>query len=151
MQKKLIKGELLVELTDEHKEVAINIKGLLSKTAKTIIEIGSMMNEALKSHKRNRGYKEAFYNEIGISARSAQRYMQIARHEKVKELEKNNNLEGKTLTDLIELISPDGKPKSGSTDTNKVAQGFYSKYKNEPNTLKEIIDKLQSLMKDNNI
>ena len=148
MSKEIVKSEVVkdVQLSDAHKQVAKKIQGLLSKTAQTIVEIGTLMNDTLKEKQKVKGYKSLFYKEIGMSERSAQRYMQIAKNTKVLTLHKKNELEGKTMTDLIVLISSDGKSKSEVTDIKKVANGFYTKYKSKPDTLKEIIVKLEELI-----
>jgi hypothetical protein len=72
--------------------------------------------------------------------------MQIANHVKVIELKENNELEGKTMTDLLQLITPDTSSKEGNIDTKKVASGFYSRYKDKPDTLKKIIKELQGML-----
>ena len=70
-----------IKLSNEDKKLAQEIKNKLKKTAQTIVEIGEALTNAIKYKKR--GFKEAFYEEIGISDRSAQRYMQIANHPKM--------------------------------------------------------------------
>jgi hypothetical protein len=130
--------------TSEDKKIAKKIKSKLRKTAETIIEIGEELIKAIEE--KPRGFKEVFYKEIGISDRSAQRYMQIANHVKVIELKENNELEGKTMTDLLQLITPDTSSKEGNIDTKKVASGFYSRYKDKPDTLKKIIKELQDML-----
>lgn len=133
-----------IKLTSEDKKIAKKIKSKLRKTAETIIEIGEELIKAIEE--KPRGFKEVFYKEIGISDRSAQRYMQIANHVKVIELKENNELEGKTMTDLLQLITPDTSSKDGNIDTKKVASGFYSRYKDKPDTLKKIIKELQDML-----
>ncbi len=135
-----------IKLTNEEKKLAKEIKSKLRKTAQTIVEIGEELSTAVKD--KQRGFKELFYKEIGISDRSAQRYMQIANHVKVIELKEKNLLEGKTMTDLLQLISPDTSIKENNIDTKKVANGFYSRYKETPDTLREIIKELQDLLED---
>ena len=135
-----------LELSAEDKKLAQEIKNKLRKTTQTIVEIGEDLTNAIKFKKR--GFKEIFYEEIGISSRSAQRYMQIANHVKVIELKEKNLLEGKTMTDLLQLISPDTSIKENNIDTKKVANGFYSRYKETPDTLREIIKELQDLLED---
>ena len=75
--------------------------------------------------------------------------MQIANHVKVIELKENNELEGKTMTDLLQLIAPDTSSKEERIDTKKVASGFYSRYKDKPDTLKKIIAELQEMLNEN--
>ena len=144
--KEVVKGEGVkeIKLTSEDKKIAKKIKSKLRKTAETIIEIGEELIKAIEE--KPRGFKEVFYKEIGISDRSAQRYMQIANHVKVIELKENNELEGKTMTDLLQLITPDTSSKEGNIDTKKVASGFYSRYKDKPDTLKKIIKELQDML-----
>ena len=144
--KEVVKAEVVkeIKLTSEDKKIAKKIKSKLRKTAETIIEIGEELIKAIEE--KPRGFKEVFYKEIGISDRSAQRYMQIANHVKVIELKENNELEGKTMTDLLQLITPDTSSKEGNIDTKKVASGFYSRYKDKPDTLKEIIKELQEML-----
>jgi hypothetical protein len=144
--KEVIKAEVVkeIKLTSEDKKIAKKIKSKLRKTAETIIEIGEELIKAIEE--KPRGFKEVFYKEIGISDRSAQRYMQIANHVKVIELKENNELEGKTMTDLLQLITPDTSSKEGNIDTKKVASGFYSRYKDKPDTLKKIIKELQDML-----
>ncbi|MCT7508611.1 hypothetical protein [Aliarcobacter cryaerophilus] len=149
--KEVIKAEVVkeIKLTSEDKKIAKKIKSKLRKTAETIIEIGEELIKAIEE--KPRGFKEVFYKEIGISDRSAQRYMQIANHVKVIELKENNELEGKTMTDLLQLITPDTSSKEGKIDTKKVASGFYSRYKDKPDTLKDIIKELQELLEKSTI
>ena len=144
--KEVIKAEVVkeIKLTSEDKKIAKKIKSKLRKTAETIIEIGEELIKAIEE--KPRGFKEVFYKEIGISDRSAQRYMQIANHVKVIELKENNELEGKTMTDLLQLITPDTSSKDGNNDTKKEASGFYSRYKDKPDTLKKIIKELQDML-----
>ena len=120
--KEVVKAEVVkeIKLTSEDKKIAKKIKSKLRKTAETIIEIGEELIKAIEE--KPRGFKEVFYKEIGISDRSAQRYMQIANHVKVIELKENNELEGKTMTDLLQLITPDTSSKEGNIDTKKVAR-----------------------------
>ena len=133
-----------IKNTNQDNKLAKQIQTKLRKTAETIIEIGEELIKAIEE--KPRGFKEVFYKEIGISDRSAQRYMQIANHIKVIELKENNELEGKTMTDLLQLITPDTSSKEGNIDTKKVASGFYSRYKDKPDTLKKIIKELQDML-----
>ena len=149
--KEVIKAEVVkeIKLTSEDKKIAKKIKSKLRKTAETIIEIGEELIKAIEE--KPRGFKEVFYKEIGISDRSAQRYMQIANHVKVIELKENNELEGKTMTDLLQLITPDTSMKSEKIDTKRIANGFYTRYKDRPETLKDIIKELQELLEKSTI
>ncbi len=137
------KGITKYNLTEEHKNIAANIKLKLRKTAQTIIEIGEDITAVVKNQTKE--YKEMFYEEIGMSRRSALRYQQIANNLKIQELKDKDELEGKTMQDLIHLISIPTKTAS-TIDTHKVAQGFFSKYGKEPDKLKEIIKELQLLL-----
>ena len=131
------------KLTEEHKKIASNIKTKLRKTAELIVEIGIQISEAVKNQPSK--YKELFYEEIGMSKRSALRYQQIANNLQVQELKDKNELVGKTMQDLIHLISVPTKT-TATIDPHKVAQGFFSKYGKEPDKLKEIIKELQVLL-----
>ncbi len=144
--KEVVKAEVVkeIKLSKEDKKLAREIKSKLRKTAETIVEIGEALSNAIQD--KQRGFKEVFYKEIGISDRSAQRYMQIANHIKIVELKENNELEGKTMADLLQLITPDTSSKEDKIDTKKVASGFYSRYKDNPDTLKAIIKELQDLL-----
>src|SRR5574344_1091389 len=149
--KEVIKAEVVkeIKLTSEDKKIAKKIKSKLRKTAETIIEIGEELIKAIEE--KPRGFKEVFYKEIGISDRSAQRYMQIANHPKIIDLKEENQLEGKTMTDLLQLIAPDTSIKEEKIDTKRVANGFYSRYKDKPDTLKDIIKELQELLEKSTI
>ena len=76
--------------------------------------------------------------------------MQIANHPKIIDL-KENELEGKTMSDLLKLISPDTSMKSEKIDTKRIANGFYTRYKDKPETLKDIIKELQELLEKSTI
>ena len=148
--KEVIKGTVVKEykLTGKDKKLARSIKGKLRKTAEIIVEIGEELTNTLKD--KPRGFKEPFYREIGISNRSAQRYIQIANHVKVIELKEKSELEGKTMTDLLQLVTPDTSIKKDKIDSKKIASGVYSRYKDKPDTLKEIIKELQGLLEQSN-
>ncbi len=146
-KKEVVKGtiEKEVKLTSEEKKLAKEIKSKLRKTAETIVEIGEALANAIE--KKPKGFKKVFYKEIGMSDRSAQLYMQIANHIKIKELVEKKQLDGKTMTDLLQIITPDISIKEAADiDTKKVASGFYSRYKDKPETLKKIIAELQNLL-----
>jgi len=134
-------------LNDEELALAKKIRAKLRNTAKTIIEIGEELINAMEG--KPRGFKDPFYSAIGISSRSAQRYMQIANHPDVKQLKLNDELEGKTMTDLLQTITPDTSIKADNIDTKKVANGVYSRYKDKPETLKQIVKELQELIDAN--
>jgi len=135
--------EVLDELTNEQMELARNIQNKLRKTAQTIIEIGNDLKTATQDMKKE--VKELFFEEVGMSKRSAQRYMQIATHEKIKALT-STEIEGKTMTDLMQLMVEPTQTKDITFDAVKVANGFYARYKNKPNELEEIIVQLQQLL-----
>lgn len=140
-KKEIVKIEV-VSLTENQIALARSIKEKLRKTAETIIEIGNELEKATKEMKK--GTIILFYKEIGISTRSAQRYKQIAKHKSVRQLTPKD-LEGKTMTDLLVLISPE-KDDAKKTNIKKVAGGLYSRYKDKPEELKLIIEELQNLM-----
>jgi len=144
--KDIVKGEVVLELSKEDKETAQSIKDKLKKTAETIIEIGEKITKALEGKEKKKGYKALFYKEIGISDRTAQRYIQIAKNEKVLELKRKDELAGKTMVDLLQIIAPDTTVKQNTIDVKKAATGFYSRYKSEPENLKKIIEELQRLL-----
>ncbi|MGJ0316988.1 hypothetical protein NG754_10720, partial [Aliarcobacter cryaerophilus] len=70
---------------------------------------------------------------------------------KIIELKEENQLEGKTMTDLLQLIAPDTSIKEEKIDTKRVANGFYTRYKDRPETLKDIIKELQELLEKSTI
>jgi len=139
-------------LTDDYKKLAKEIKGKLRKTAETIIEIGDLLINATDDLPK--GVKELFYKEIDMSPRSAQRYMQIAKSEKVKLLNKEA-LKGQTMTDLLKLVVTN-KPKTTeykanrNVDTKKVAKSLYTKYRDDSSKIQSIITELQTLLKEAN-
>lgn len=139
-------------LTDDYKKLAKEIKSKLRKTAETIIEIGDLLINATDNLPK--GVKELFYKEIGMSSRSAQRYMQIAKNTLVQELRDNKQLKGKTMTDLLELAT--NKPKTteykanSNVDTKKVAKNLYTKYRDDSSKIQSIINELQTLLKEAN-
>ena len=148
--KEVVKAEVVkeIKLTSEDKKIAKKIKSKLRKTAETIIEIGEELIKAIEE--KPRVFKVVLYKEVGISDRSAQRYMQIANHPKIIDL-KENELDGKTMSDLLKLISPDTSMKSEKIDTKRIANGFYTRYKDKPETLKDIIKELQELLEKSTI
>ena len=139
-----------LELSAEDKKLAQEIKNKLRKTTQTIVEIGEDLTNAIKFKKR--GFKEIFYEEIGISSRSAQRYMKIANHPLVIKLKEENQLESKTMTDLEKLISSSKyKKEKSNLDIKKVAKSLFIRYKNKPKELQDIINELQTLINQSNI
>ena len=139
-----------IKLSNEDKKLAQEIKNKLRKTTQTIVEIGEDLTNAIKFKKR--GFKEIFYEEIGISSRSAQRYMKIANHPLVIKLKEENQLEGKTMTDLEKLISSSKyKKEKSNLDIKKVAKSLFIRYKNKPKELQDIINELQTLINQSNI
>ncbi len=139
-------------LTDDYKKLAKEIKSKLRKTAETIIEIGDLLIEATDNLPK--GVKELFYIEIGMSPRSAQRYMQIAKNTIVQELRENKQLKGKTMTDLLELTTNKHKTteskEKNNINTKKVAKNLYTKYRDDSSKIQSIIYELQTLLKEAN-
>jgi hypothetical protein len=134
-----------IKLSEEDRLIAKEIKNKLRKTAETIVDIGEALTNAIKGKKK--GFKEIFYEEIGISSRSAQRYMKIANHPMVLQLKKENQLEGKTMTDLEKLISSSKyKKEKYNLDIKKVAKSLFTRYKTKPEELKEIVNELNYLL-----
>ena len=144
--KKAMGIDKVLKLSDEDAKLAQMIKEKLRKTAETIVEIGEYITKA--TDKKPKGYKDLFYETIGMSPRSAQRYMQIARHVKIQALKEKNLLEGKTMTDLLCIIAPEENTSAKSVDANRVANSFYSRYKDDSETLKDIMRELQKLIND---
>lgn len=134
-----------IKLTSADIELAKKIKAKLRKTAETIVEIGETITKAVE--KQPKGYKDLFYKAVGMSARSAQRYMQIANHVKIQALKKKQDLEGKTMTDLLLITSP-SQISTKSINTSKVANGIYTRYKDNPNDLEKIMEEIQKLIDD---
>lgn len=144
------KGILLSERSNE---AIKQIKAKLRKTAETIIEIGELLVEAIDNEPAE--YKKEFYKELGMSERSGQRYMQIAKSEAIQKLksEKPKSLEHMTMTDLLNEINSNKKTDTNSDENpavvaSKRAENIYRKYKNDPKALEEIIDNLQKMLKE---
>lgn len=135
-------------LSRDHKNAAKKIRNKLRKTAEVIVEIGNDIIKAVDG--KSSKYKELFYAEIGMSKRSAQRYQQIASHTKIQELIDNNELENKTMADLLSIMSTPKEENSAPKVTNviKAATSVYNKYKTEPDTLKQIIKELEKMLED---
>ena len=84
-------------------KVAKKIRDLISKSAKAKIEIGKLLNAHTKDIEHGR--KEEFYKSIGMSDRTAQYYMKIAR--KIDEMEAEGNkidLEGLNMSRILEMV-----------------------------------------------
>jgi len=84
-------------------KVAKKIRDLISKSAKAKIEIGKLLNTHTKDIEH--GGKEEFYKSIGMSDRTAQYYMKIAR--KIDEMEAEGNkidLEGLNMSRILEMV-----------------------------------------------
>lgn len=133
-----------LKLNTEDMQLAKTIKEKLRKTAETIVEIGESISKAIIGKEKE--YRDLFYETIGMSSRSAQRYMQIAKHVRIQELKSADQLEGKTMTDLLSIMSPSQQDGLQTINVSKVANGFYARYKNNPIELKEIIQELQTLI-----
>lgn len=136
--------EIVKGLSAEHKDLANKIKSKIRKTAELIVEIGEEISSAVKDKPSK--YKELFYDEIGMSRRSALRYQQIANHAKIQELKSNSGLEGKTMTDLLVIMAPEQDNNSQKINVHNVAKSFYNRYKDDKDSLKAIIDELQKLI-----
>lgn len=146
------KGILLSQKSNEAIKL---IKTKLRKTAQTIIEIGELLIEAID--KEPADYKKKFYDELGMSERSGQRYMQIARSEAIQKLknEQPKLLDNMTMTDLLSKMNENDKPATNSDEkpeieASKRAKNIFKKYKDNPNTLEEIIINLQKMLEEHN-
>ncbi len=124
---------------------AINdIKLYVVKSAEHIIKIREILNSITGELKR--GTKRKFYNAIGMSDRTAQRYMKIASNSKIQQMKKDGKLENLNLSKMLILIGENQEAsKNTPTDFSKVAQGIYARYK-EPAQLESIIDELTKLL-----
>lgn len=146
------KGILLSQKSNEAIKL---IKTKLRKTAQTIIEIGELLVEAIDNESAD--YKKEFYNQLGMSERSGQRYMQIAKSKVIQTLKNDEpkSLENMTMTDLVNKINEDKKTDTNAEEkpqieTLKRAENIYKKYKNDPATLEEIIANLQTMLEKHN-
>ncbi len=83
-------------------QVANKIKGLVTTSALAKIEIGELLIEYKKDIEH--GGLTPFYESIGMSERTGQYYMEIARHEEVQKRKKEGKLEGLNMQDLLVLI-----------------------------------------------
>ncbi len=138
-------------LSPKSNEAIKLIKTKLRKTAQTIIEIGELLIEAIDNEPAD--YKKEFYKQLGMSERSGQRYMQIARSEVIQKLKNGEpkQLDNMTMTDLLHKINDKKKPATNSDEKPRIkpskrAESIYNRYKNEPEILKEIITKLQDML-----
>lgn len=146
------KGILLSQKSNEAIKL---IKTKLRKTAQTIIEIGELLVEAIDNESTD--YKKEFYNQLGMSERSGQRYMQIAKSKVIQTLKNDEpkSLENMTMTDLVNKINEDKKTDTNGEEKPKIetfkrAENIYKKYKNDPATLEEIIANLQIMLEKHN-
>ena len=142
------KGILLSQKSNEAIKL---IKTKLRKTAQTIIEIGELLVEAIDNESTD--YKKEFYKQLGMSERSGQRYMQIAKSAVIQTLKNDEpkSLENMTITDLVNKINEDKKTDTNAEEKPKIetfkrAENIYKKYKNDPATLEEIIANLQTML-----
>ena len=142
-------------LSDKSNEAIKLIKTKLRKTAQTIIEIGDLLVEAIDNEPTD--YKKEFYTQLGMSERSGQRYMQIAKSEVIKTLKNDEPelLENMTMTDLVNKINQDKKTDTKGEEKPKIetfkrAENIYKKYKNDTATLEEIISNLQIMLEKHN-
>ena len=90
------------ELSKKLQEVAIQIKGLISRSALAKIEIGELLieNKKLIQH----GDTKAFYSSIGMSDRTAQHYMRIASNKEVQKLKSEGKLDGLNMSKILEMV-----------------------------------------------
>ena len=139
-------------LSPKSNEAIKLIKNKLRKTAETIIEIGELLIEAIDGKAAD--YKKEFYKQLGMSERSGQRYMQIAKSEIIQKLKHDDTkpLEHMTMSDLLYEINEEKKPATNSEkkpkiEASKRAENIFNRYKNEPETLEEIINNLQDMLK----
>ena len=146
------KGILLSQKSNEAIKL---IKTKLRKTAQTIIEIGELLVEAIDNESAD--YKKEFYKQLGMSERSGQRYMQIAKSKVIQTLKNDEpkSLENMTMTDLVNKINEDKKTDTNGEEKSKIetfkrAENIYKKYKNDPATLEEIIANLQTMLEKHN-
>ncbi len=94
--------ELTLELKEEHKEVFSEIRGLINTSALAKIQIGELLIK--HTEKLKKGYKIAYYAEVGLSSRTAQRYKDIASNPEVQKLKAENKLDGLNMSRILELI-----------------------------------------------
>ncbi|MFA5461367.1 MAG: hypothetical protein WC274_04735 [Sulfurimonas sp.] len=139
-------------LSPKSNEAIKLIKNKLRKTAETIIEIGELLIEAIDGKAAD--YKNEFYKQLGMSERSGQRYMQIARSAVIQQLKSDEpkQLDNMTMTDLLHKINEEKKPATNSDEKPRIepskrAESIYNRYKNEPKILEEIINNLQDMLK----
>ena len=142
-------------LTHKSNEAIKLIKTKLRKTAQTIIEIGELLVEAIDNESTD--YKKEFYKQLGMSERSGQRYMQIAKSGVIQTLKNDEpkSLENMTMTDLVNKINEDKKTDTNGEEKPKIetfkrAENIYKKYKNDTATLEEIIANLQIMLEKHN-
>ncbi len=151
-----------IVLSEKSNEAIKQIRAKLRKTAETIIEIGELLIEAIDGKAAD--YKKEFYKQLGMSERSALRYMQIARSEAIQKLknEKPKLLDNMTMSDLIHEMNKNNKTAANSdeksdteasdTDSDKKpskkAQDIFKRYKNDTDTLEEIIMNLQKMLEE---
>lgn len=144
-----------IVLSEKSNEAIKQIRAKLRKTAETIIEIGQLLIEAISD--KDKDYKYEFYKQLGMSERSALRYMQIARSEAIQKLknEQPKLLDNMTMSDLIHEMNKNNKPTDDNDEKPKIepskrAKDIFRRYKDSPDTLEEIIAELQSMLEERN-
>lgn len=142
-----------IVLSEKSNEAIKQIRAKLRKTAQTIIEIGELLIEAISD--KDKDYKYEFYKQLGMSERSALRYMQIARSEAIQKLksETPKSLDNMTMTDLIHEMNKNNKPTDDNDEKPKIepskrAKDIFRRYKDSPDTLEEIIMNLQKMIEE---
>ena len=131
-----------MKLTQEQLDAVKQIKSLITKSAKDIIEIGKLIAET----KLVKGQKELFYKELGMSTRTGQRYQKIYNSPKVQALVYKDELDGLNFTNLMELSQDEDKPANNvKHDFTKIATNMSKRYsQDEINTLIGELTKLLS-------
>ncbi len=96
-----------------------------------------------------RGNKNHFYNAIGVSPRTAQRYMKIASNAHIQNMKKNKLLDKLNLTQMLIIIGEKQEVSNNTiVDFSKVANGIFTRYQ-DPEQIKAIINELNKLLVKN--
>ncbi len=142
-----------IVLSEKSNEAIKQIRAKLRKTAETIIEIGQLLIEAISD--KDKDYKYEFYKQLGMSERSALRYMQIARSEAIQKLksETPKSLDNMTMSDLLHEMNKNNKPTDDNDEKPKIepskrAKDIFRRYKDSPDTLEEIISELKNMLEE---
>ncbi|MFA5455835.1 MAG: hypothetical protein WC272_11035 [Sulfurimonas sp.] len=140
-------------LSQKSNEAIKLIKNKLRKTAETIIEIGELLIEAIDNESTD--YKKEFYRQLGMSERSGQRYIQIAKNEVIQKLKSKTpkSLDNMTMTDLLHEMNKNNKPTDDNDEKPKIepskrAKDIFKRYKDSPDTLEEIISELKNMLEE---